>query len=108
MKHKILGIDLDGTLLTRTKKITKKVCLALNEFMKAGGLPVLVTGRSTVSTLKYCEKIERHSKNKMKFVCCFNGAYIHDRVNNITYSNMIPDAKVRKIFSFIIDNNLSA
>ncbi len=55
----LLGLDLDGTLLSKTKKINNPSKLALtNLIAKKPSLKVMIlTGRSVFSTLKHVEKL---------------------------------------------------
>ncbi|MCQ3915363.1 MAG: hypothetical protein MJ195_01060 [Mycoplasmoidaceae bacterium] len=45
--YKLLSLDLDGTLLSPFLRRAKKAdCLAIQEYMNAGGMPFINTGRA--------------------------------------------------------------
>jgi hydroxymethylpyrimidine pyrophosphatase-like HAD family hydrolase len=78
MKYKLFGIDLDGTLLSKNKRISNKNLQALSRYINDGGIPVIITGRSFVSSREYVRKIEQYTQSKMPFLVGFNGAYIQN------------------------------
>jgi hydroxymethylpyrimidine pyrophosphatase-like HAD family hydrolase len=82
MKYKLFGIDLDGTLLSKNKKISNKNLQAINRYINAGGMPVIITGRSFVSAKLYVKEIEEYCQTKLNFLVGFNGAYIHNLKTN--------------------------
>lgn len=108
MQSKILAIDLDGTLLTKLKKITSKNLDAITNYMDLGGTPVIVTGRSTVSAFGYFHQIEKHANKKLRYLACFNGAYIYDQKLNKSYKNFINESLCRKILSIVKREKLTA
>jgi hydroxymethylpyrimidine pyrophosphatase-like HAD family hydrolase len=66
MKHKVVFLDLDGTLITVGHGISKYNILALEKFINLGGDIVLSTGRSIVSALKIAQKITKKINYKFK------------------------------------------
>lgn len=108
MQSKILAIDLDGTLLTKLKKITSKNLDAITNYMNLGGTPVIVTGRSTVSAFGYFHQIEKHANKKLRYLACFNGAYIYDQKLNKSYKNLINESLCRDILSIVKREKLTA
>ena len=108
MQSKILAIDLDGTLLTKLKKITSKNLDAITNYMNLGGTPVIVTGRSTVSAFGYFHQIEKHANKKLRYLACFNGAYIYDQKLNKSYKNFINESICRDILSIVKREKLTA
>ncbi|MBR5496163.1 MAG: HAD hydrolase family protein, partial [Oscillospiraceae bacterium] len=48
-KKLLLATDMDGTLLTTDKRITKENLDAIDKFTKAGGIFTIATGRSLLS-----------------------------------------------------------
>ncbi len=108
MQSKILAIDLDGTLLTKLKKITSKNLDAITNYMNLGGTPVIVTGRSTVSAFGYFHQIEKHANKKLRYLACFNGAYIYDQKLNKSYKNFINESLCRDILSIVKREKLTA
>lgn len=108
MQSKILAIDLDGTLLTKLKKITSKNLDAITNYMNLGGMPVIVTGRSTVSAFGYFHQIEKYANKKLRYLACFNGAYIYDQKLNKSYKNFISESLCRSILSIVKREKLTA
>lgn len=108
MKYKVIGIDLDGTLLTKSKKITRKNFNALSAYINRGGIPVIITGRSSVSAFKFFHKIEKNANKKMRFLACFNGAYIFDQLENKEYKKFISNDVAKEIYEYAKKNKLSA
>ncbi len=107
MKYKIIGIDLDGTLLTKTKKITKDDLEAIKKYINNGGIPTIVTGRSPVSAIKFLQKIESYSKTKLRFLCAFNGAYILDQLENKEYKNFISNDICKELYNYGVQKKIS-
>jgi hydroxymethylpyrimidine pyrophosphatase-like HAD family hydrolase len=89
MKYKLFGIDLDGTLLSKNKKISAENLKAISRYVNDGGIPVIITGRSFVSSKKYVSEIEEYTQTEMPFLIGFNGAYIYDRKNHRIYKEVI-------------------
>lgn len=108
MKYKIIGIDLDGTLLNSFKRISNKNLNALSAYINRGGIPVIVTGRSSVSAYKYFNKIQKHSARKLRFIACFNGAYIYDQLENKEYKKFISNEIAKEIYDYAQKNKLTA
>ena len=108
MKYKIIGIDLDGTLLNSFKRISNKNLNALSAYINRGGIPVIVTGRSSVSAYKYFNKIQKHSARKLRFIACFNGAYIYDQLENKEYKRFISNEIAKEIYDYAQKNKLTA
>ena len=107
MKHKILSIDLDGTLLTLTKKITLKDKQALAKYIANGGIAFINTGRPLVSAAYYMNEVNDHSKMKMQYLSAFNGAYIKDFKNDKTYENPINSELAKELYDFIVVSQLT-
>ncbi|MBQ8827799.1 MAG: HAD family phosphatase [Clostridia bacterium] len=55
MKYKMIAIDMDGTLLTKDKKITEETAAALRAAANAGVLVVISTGRPAPGVEMYHE-----------------------------------------------------
>lgn len=65
--------DMDGTLLTKDKRITAKNLEAIQEFRQAGGLFSVASGRSIPSFRHYAETLQLNCP-----VILYNGAAIYD------------------------------
>lgn len=78
MKYRVLTIDLDGTLLSHKKQISKQNLTALSEFIDAGGYVCFVTGRSLTSAKKVAEDFYKKAKRQIRYLACLNGTLIYD------------------------------
>ena len=72
MKPLALFIDLDGTLLSSKKTISKFDYMAMREYMKYGGKIFIATGRSPVATANIIGRL-----NLSNGYIAYNGAYIY-------------------------------
>ncbi|HEU4965178.1 MAG TPA: Cof-type HAD-IIB family hydrolase [Bacilli bacterium] len=70
--RKLIAIDLDGTLLTRDKKISPRTKRVLEEARNAGHHVVIATGRPPRSALDYYQELSLHTP-----MVNFNGALVH-------------------------------
>ncbi|MCM3616888.1 Cof-type HAD-IIB family hydrolase [Sutcliffiella horikoshii] len=70
-KH-LIAIDLDGTLLTDDKRISKRNKMALQKAMKQGHEVVIATGRPYRASVMYYEELNLTSP-----IVNFNGAFVH-------------------------------
>lgn len=70
---RLVGIDLDGTLLRPDHSVSARTRRALEAFQDAGHRVVVITGRSRFSALPRLEGVP------IERVVCTNGAYEHDR-----------------------------
>lgn len=81
MKLKVIVTDLDGTLLTKKKWISKTNLINLKAFIKDGGVVCFVTGRSLNSAKKIANKFKNKTGYTIRYIACFNGAIIYDNLN---------------------------
>ena len=72
MEKHLIAVDLDGTLLTDDKKISKRNIQALRKAMKQGHEVVIATGRPYRASIMYYEEIGLTSP-----IVNFNGAFVH-------------------------------
>ncbi|AFQ04432.1 Cof-like hydrolase [Mycoplasmoides genitalium M2288] len=103
----LLGLDLDGTLLSKTKKINNPSKLALtNLIAKKPSLKVMIlTGRSVFSTLKHVEKLNSLFKKPIvDYFCCYGGAKLYQIEANKPqerYKFCLENSVVETTFSII-------
>ncbi|MFW6308692.1 MAG: Cof-type HAD-IIB family hydrolase [bacterium] len=71
--HKLLALDLDGTLLDEKNNITEKNLLALKKAQQAGVEVVIATGRMLVSARPFFEKLVLSGP-----IITYNGALVKD------------------------------
>lgn len=77
--YKLLSLDLDGTLLSPILRRAKKAdCLAIQDYISAGGIPFINTGRPPWAVEKIINRIQSAGKHKLKLLSSLNGSYIKD------------------------------
>jgi Cof subfamily protein (haloacid dehalogenase superfamily) len=76
MSKKIFFSDLDGTLLTKDKKISEKTKQALDEFAAAGNHFAICTGRGLDNVIPVSKELGLNYKGM--YLICYNGAEIYD------------------------------
>ena len=97
MPKYLVACDLDNTLLTSKKKITRKTIRCIKKFIKDGNYFVMCTGRPLAGTLDFIQKL---CKNKifMPVITSNGGAiYFPPNYNTNTIYNRI-DFKIFKEF----------
>lgn len=96
---KILFTDLDGTLLNDQKEITPENYVCIQDWIHAGNICVICTGRSISSAIRQAKKLNLTMKGCL--IVAFNGAMILDIYHNqILYQAQIPMDYVRELFAF--------
>lgn len=107
IKVKILAIDLDGTLLTPYKRITKNDLIALKKFANAGGHIFISTGKALDATLVYVNKISKFIKQPLLYCASLNGNIIYDiRNKKILNYNVIPNEDCLKLYDICKKNKV--
>lgn len=102
MDIKVIATDLDGTLLYKKTLISKKNIIALNKFIKLGGIVCFLTGRCFISAKKIADKFESKTGNKIHYISCLKGSILYDNVNNLfLYKNEINKSLSVQIFEII-------
>ena len=99
MNHniKMIGLDMDGTLLTTEKKLTAYTKAVLRKALEQGIEVVLSTGRAITGIPK--ELLEMPG---MKYAVTINGARIMDlQENRVIYENMLPMETALKLLDII-------
>lgn len=101
LTYDLLFLDLDGTLLSPLKKISKKNLEALKYFSELGGRIIIATGKTYSNTKKYIEEINSVLLRPIEFCACLNGNTIYDlRKNreNLIYEGLIQNADCKEIY----------
>lgn len=108
MKDKyIFFSDLDGTLLTKEKKITQKTMEALSAFADAGNKFAVCTGRDITSAIKAYQGLGINLKGS--YVVAYNGGLIYDVDNDeIIFREGIPVDLARELLDMAKEYNLHA
>jgi HAD superfamily hydrolase (TIGR01484 family) len=107
MKHKLLALDLDGTLLSKTKKISENNFRAIQKFVNNGGIVVVTTGRSIVSTQKFVKAIDTYTQVPSKYIIALNGAYIKNLENGELITTLVPNNIAREIYMYTKKHRIS-
>jgi len=104
--HKLLAIDLDGTLLNSQKEITPRTEAALIEAQKRGHRIVLATGRPIVGARPYARQLRLDVYHG--FLLCFNGATILQcEDNKLLYENYLPAQFIPKLYTKSKENGFA-
>ncbi len=103
-KYKIILSDYDGTLAGSDNKISSENLIAINSFIKRGGVFVVCSGRATDGI---SIPLIRQGFNGL--VASFNGAVLTDLSSGKTlYSYGIPPSITKKFFEYTYKNELYA
>ncbi|QZX48991.1 Cof-type HAD-IIB family hydrolase [Mycoplasma sp. E35C] len=107
---KLIGIDLDGTLLSRRKKVTTKVINALLKLrQKSPELVIaIITGRFSRSAQRIIKTLN-NSGVDVNYLCSSNGSVVYS-VKNEEYQKLyelnIPSKNARVIFEYCLKNKI--
>lgn len=74
LNKKVLAVDIDGTLLTGQKKITRRTEETLIRFQEAGGILVLASGRPPKGMQRYAESLRLREYGG--YVLAYNGSQV--------------------------------
>ncbi|GHU32298.1 hypothetical protein FACS1894166_05330 [Bacilli bacterium] len=107
MEHRVLAIDLDGTLLSKFKHISKENLMAIKAYVQAGGLPIITTGRSIISAKEYADEINSFTGSSSEYVVAFNGAYIYNAETEKVESHKIPHDLCRTLYDYCKAHKMS-
>lgn len=104
----LLAIDLDGTLLSKTKKIKKQDFVSLKKYYDHGGNIVIITGKSVSSGLKYIKKIETELNIKLKYASFLAGSVVYDLINSkIVFEESIKKQLVNELSRNCLENKIN-
>ena len=93
----ILFTDLDGTLLTDSKELTKENQDAIREAIEAGHKVVISTGRPLAGATAQARVL--HLDGEGCYIICFNGGEIYDcAARKSLYRKCVPFDEVRYVF----------
>ena len=95
MDKKTFFVDLDGTLLTKEKKVTERTKSALAKIVESGHNVIICTGRYVGWYPRYVEG------TPIRYVIGSNGAHIYDwEKNKSLYQNPMDTEKLIEIIKF--------
>jgi hypothetical protein len=107
MKYKLFAIDLDGTLLSKNKKIKEENLIAIKDYQNLGGEPVIITGKEVSSAKYYIDIINKYTGHKIKYLAALNGNIIIDLLTDeIIYSQKLDNDICQKIYNIVQKNKI--
>lgn len=86
MKYKLIALDIDGTLLDSSHKITDKVKESIRKSKEKGVKVVLCTGRPLTGVKKLLEELNLVEEGD--YVATFNGALVQDTFKQSAISHI--------------------
>lgn len=104
MNYKIIALDLDGTLLTKDKRILPETKAALIDAQKNGIKVVLSSGRPIPGMVDISKELLL--KEYGGYIISYNGGIIYDaKAEKIIYSASIEPSDFQKIYDLSIIHN---
>ena len=104
MAYEILVLDIDGTLTTSEKTITKETLEAIRNIQKRGHKVVLASGRPTPGIRPVAEELDMSSYGG--YILSFNGARIIDcSTNEIIYQRVVSSSLLPEIYEAALEYN---
>lgn len=102
MSYKILALDIDGTVVTTDKKVTKRTHDTLYNFQKKGGIVLLASGRPEAGMSKVAQELELDKFGG--YMLSYNGGKITQcGTNKIVCQTLFPSAYIPEIMDAIRD-----
>lgn len=92
MAYKLIGIDMDGSLLSSSNEVTSRTRLALDQAKAKGVLPVIATGRILESASYYRDKLKLNTP----IIAC-NGAMIVDGEGRELFKSSLSKTNVKTL-----------
>lgn len=89
---KAIAFDLDGTLLTSDKRITKRTVHAIERLKERKLLCLLATGRSVPSSQEYFDQLGLDTP-----LICYNGSCVHDVKQQTDYFHHTIDVECSRL-----------
>ena len=84
--YKLVAIDLDGTLVTDDKELTKKTIEVIKEATKKGVKIMISSGRAFYRLEKFIDALDLRKENQCTI--CFNGGMIvENKTKEMVYSS---------------------
>ena len=101
--HKLIAVDLDGTMLNSYGEVTENTKRILKEIMQKGNEVVITTGRTMDAIQNIAEEI-----GTKKYIIAGNGAIIYDtQKNENIYEKNISKNKALDIIKICEDNSIT-
>lgn len=101
-KYKLIGLDMDGTLLNSKKQITAENMAAIEKAFIQGKKVVLSTGRSVAELREYTGAIKG-----LRYLVCISGAMVYDlKSNEIIHCEPISDEVINSVYEIEKTNDV--
>ena len=105
MAYEILVLDIDGTLTTSEKTISKETLAAIRNIQKRGHKVVLASGRPTPGIWPIANELELSTYDG--YILSFNGARIIDcATNQIIFQKTVPHDLLPEIYEAAMEYNV--
>ena len=99
MTYRLVAVDLDGTLLTREKRVSPRTRRALAALTAQGCHVIVATGRPFAVLRVFCAGVALTAPQ-----ITFNGAVIHDpTAGRDLYRQLVPPTYVRPTIDFFVE-----
>ena len=94
--YKLVAIDLDGTLVTDEKELTKRTIEVIKEATKKGVKIMISSGRSFYRLEKFIDALDLRKENQ--YTICFNGGMIvENTTKEMVYSKNLDAEEVKEL-----------
>ena len=94
--YKLVAIDLDGTLVTDEKELTKKTVEVIKEASKKGVKIMISSGRSFYRLERFIDALDLRKENQCTI--CFNGGMIvENKTKEMLYSKNLNAEEVEEL-----------
>ena len=94
--YKLVAIDLDGTLVTDEKELTKKTIEVIKEISKQGVKVMISSGRAFYRLEKFIDALDLRKENQCTI--CFNGGIIvENTTKELLYSQNLDAKEVEEL-----------
>ncbi|SHO59041.1 Cof-type HAD-IIB family hydrolase [Vibrio quintilis] len=104
--YKLIGLDLDGTLLNSKKQISPETIAVLHEAKSRGIKIVLASGRPLEGMVPYLEQLALCSEDD--FVVCYNGSIVKNVATGKTiHQQVVTASDVKQIAALAEDLNVN-
>lgn len=105
MQHKVLVLDIDGTLTNSKKEITQATKEAIWRWIDAGHKVVLASGRPTPGMRRYEKELKLAQYGG--YLLSYNGAKVVEcRSGEIVYQQMLPLSLLPGLHKYAQDHNM--
>ncbi|AYE38097.1 HAD family phosphatase [Companilactobacillus zhachilii] len=104
MSYKVIALDLDDTLLTSQKTISKQNKVAIKNALDKGIKVVLCSGRTHNAVIKFAKSLGISGKNQ--YMITNGGAIIENMTGEIMYQEMMSNTFYREFVAFVKKHKL--